>query len=140
MERVRKAGLFLVALALGFVILLSLQIAFAKILAHPGAATAAAGAPDPAKRDGLRAVGLSTAEVKIDNFTFTPATLTVPVGTQVTWINRDDIPHTVVSDDKAIKSKALDTDDKFTFTFTQAGTYPYFCSLHPKMKGKVVVQ
>jgi plastocyanin len=140
MERVRKAGLFLVALALGFVILLSLQIAFAKILAHPGAATTTAGAPDPAKRDGVRAVGWSTAEVKIDNFTFTPATLTVPVGTQVTWINRDDIPHTVVSDDKAIKSKALDTDDKFTFTFTQAGTYPYFCSLHPKMKGQVVVQ
>lgn len=82
----------------------------------------------------------SAAEVKIDNFTFTPATLTVPVGAQVTWTNRDDIPHTVVSDDQAIKSKALDTDDKFTFTFSKAGTYTYFCSLHPKMKGKVVVQ
>ena len=84
--------------------------------------------------------GSATAEVKIDNFTFTPAIVTVPVGAQVTWTNRDDIPHTVVSDDQAIKSKALDTDDKFTFTFTKAGTYTYFCSLHPKMKGKVVVQ
>jgi plastocyanin len=79
-------------------------------------------------------------EVKIDNFSFTPAALTVAAGTQVTWTNRDDIPHTVVSDDKAIKSKTLDTDEKFTFTFTKPGTYSYFCSLHPKMKGTVVVQ
>ena len=80
------------------------------------------------------------AEVKIDNFNFSPATLTVPVGTAVTWTNRDDIPHTVVSDDKSIKSKALDTDEKFTFTFSKAGTYTYFCSIHPKMKGTIVVQ
>jgi len=80
------------------------------------------------------------AEVKIDNFSFTPATLTVPVGTAVTWTNRDDIPHTVVSDDKSIKSKPLDTDEKFTFTFSKPGTYSYFCSIHPKMKGTVVVQ
>jgi plastocyanin len=80
------------------------------------------------------------AEVKIDNFTFTPATVTVAVGTQVTWTNRDDIPHTVVTEDKAIKSKALDTDEKFTYTFTKPGTYVYFCSIHPKMKGTVVVQ
>ena len=80
-------------------------------------------------------------EVKIDNFAFSPETLTVPVGTTVQWTNRDDIPHTVVSDDKTtFKSKALDTDDKFSFTFTKAGTYPYFCSIHPKMTGKVVVQ
>jgi plastocyanin len=80
------------------------------------------------------------AEVKIDNFTFTPATVTVAVGTQVTWTNRDDIPHTVVTEDKAIKSKALDTDEKFTYKFTKPGTYVYFCSIHPKMKGTVVVQ
>jgi plastocyanin len=81
-------------------------------------------------------------EVKIDNFSFGPATLTVPVGTSVTWTNRDDIPHTVVSTDdpKIFKSKVLDTDEKFSFTFSKAGTYPYFCSLHPKMTGKVVVQ
>ncbi len=84
----------------------------------------------------------ATAEVKIDNFSFGPATLTVPVGTSVTWTNRDDIPHTVVSTDdpKAFKSKVLDTDEKFSFTFSKPGTYPYFCSVHPKMTGKVVVQ
>ena len=82
----------------------------------------------------------SAAEVKIDNFSFGPATLTVPAGTTVTWTNRDDIPHTVVSDDKVFRSKVLDTDEKFSFTFTKPGTYPYFCSIHPKMTGKVVVQ
>jgi len=79
-------------------------------------------------------------EVKIDNFSFGPAAITVPVGTTVTWINRDDIPHTVVSDDKIFKSKVLDTDEKFSYTFSKPGTYPYFCSVHPKMTGKVVVQ
>ena len=81
-------------------------------------------------------------EVKIDNFSFSPVTLTVAAGTTVTWTNRDDIPHTVVSSDdpRVFKSKALDTDDRFSFTFTKAGTYSYFCSIHPKMTGKVVVQ
>ena len=81
-------------------------------------------------------------EVKIDNFSFGPATITAPVGTVVTWANRDDIPHTVVStdDSKTFKSKVLDTNEKFSFTFNKAGTYPYFCSIHPKMTGKVVVQ
>jgi len=79
-------------------------------------------------------------EVTIDNFMFTPATLIVKVGTAITWINHDDIPHTVVSDDKTFKSRALDTDEKFTFTPTKPGTYSYFCSIHPKMVGKVVVQ
>jgi plastocyanin len=82
----------------------------------------------------------TTAEVKIDNFSFGPTALTVPVGTTVTWTNRDDIPHTVVSTDGVFKSKALDTDDKFSFVFTKAGTYPYFCSIHPKMTGQVIVQ
>ena len=82
----------------------------------------------------------ATTEVKIDNFSFGPATLTVPVGTSVTWTNRDDIPHTVVSSDGVFKSKALDTDEKFSFTFSKAGTYSYFCSIHPKMTGKVIVQ
>ena len=81
-----------------------------------------------------------TAEVKIDNFSFAPETLTVPVGTTVTWTNRDDIPHTVVSTDGVFKSKVRDTDEKFSYTFAKAGTYPYYCSLHPKMTGKVVVQ
>jgi amicyanin len=78
--------------------------------------------------------------VKIDNFTFGPATLTVAVGSTVTWTNHDDIPHTVVSTDKVFKSKVLDTDEKFSYTFSKAGTYPYYCTIHPKMTGKVVVQ
>jgi plastocyanin len=82
----------------------------------------------------------SSVEVKIDNFSFGPAMVTVPVGTTVTWTNRDDIPHTVVSDEKVFKSKVLDTDEKFSFTFAKPGTYAYFCSVHPKMTGKVVVQ
>ncbi len=82
----------------------------------------------------------STMEVKIDNFSFGPVELTVPVGTTVTWTNRDDIPHTVVSTDKVFKSKVLDTDEKFSYTFSKAGTYPYFCSIHPKMTGKVIAQ
>ena len=83
-----------------------------------------------------------TAEVKVDNFSFAPVSLTVTAGTTVTWTNRDDIPHTVVSTDdaKMFKSKVLDTDEKFSFTFTKAGSDPYFCSIHPKMTGKVIVQ
>lgn len=79
-------------------------------------------------------------EIKIDNFSFSPATITVTVGTTVTWINRDDIPHKVVSNDDVFKSKVLDTEEKFSYTFSKAGDYPYFCSLHPKMTGKVIVQ
>jgi amicyanin len=80
------------------------------------------------------------AEVTIDNFTFSPQTLTIKVGTKVTWTNRDDIPHTVASTIKAFKSPALDTDDSYSFTFTTAGSYEYFCSLHPHMTGTIVVQ
>jgi len=80
------------------------------------------------------------AEVKIDNFTYSPVTVTVATGTTVKWTNRDDIPHTVVNDDQKFQSKTLDTDESYTYTFTKPGTYPYFCSIHPKMTGKVVVQ
>lgn len=76
----------------------------------------------------------------IDNFSFMPATLTVPVGTKVTWVNRDDVPHNVISVDKKFASPVLDTDDEFSYNFTDAGTYEYYCSIHPKMTGKVVVQ
>ena len=81
-----------------------------------------------------------TVEVKIDNFSFSPASLEIKPGTKVTWTNADDIPHTVVSNEQVFKSKALDTDEKFSFTFDKPGTYPYFCSLHPKMTAKIVVQ
>jgi plastocyanin len=82
----------------------------------------------------------AAAEVKIDNFVFGPQTITVPVGSTVTWTNKDDIPHTTVSTDGVFKSKVMDTDEQFSFKFTKAGTYAYFCSVHPKMTGKVVVQ
>jgi plastocyanin len=118
MRRSVSTGVFLAALWLGIAGL------------GAGAATVTAGAqPKP-----------ETMEVKIDNFTFGPAALTVMVGTTITWTNRDDIPHTVVSTDKAFKSKVLDTDEKFSFTFSTPGTFSYFCSIHPKMTGTVVVQ
>ena len=79
-------------------------------------------------------------EIKIDNFSFAPGTFTVAAGTTVTWVNHDDIPHTAVSTDGVFKSKVMDTDEKFSYTFTKAGTYPYFCSIHPKMTGTIVVQ
>ncbi len=79
-------------------------------------------------------------EVKIDNFTFGPDALNVPVNSTVTWVNKDDIPHTVVAKDGTFKSKALDTDQKFSFKFDKPGTYSYYCSVHPKMVGKVVVK
>ncbi|MGE5205177.1 MAG: cupredoxin family copper-binding protein [Chlamydiota bacterium] len=79
-------------------------------------------------------------EVKVDNFTFSPNTLTVPLNSSVTWINRDDIPHVIASNDGLFKSRALDTDQKFSYTFTKAGTYPYYCSVHPTMVGKIVVK
>jgi plastocyanin len=81
-----------------------------------------------------------SAAVQIDNFVFGPQSIKVPVGTTVTWTNRDDIPHTVVSTDGLFKSKALDTDDKFTFMPTKPGTYKYYCSIHPKMTAEVVVE
>jgi amicyanin len=79
------------------------------------------------------------AAVKIGNFTFGPQELKVKSGTTVTWTNEDDIPHTVVSVNN-FRSKALDSDDKYSFTFTTPGTYKYFCSLHPHMTGTIVVE
>ncbi|HXM01674.1 MAG TPA: cupredoxin family copper-binding protein [Chthoniobacterales bacterium] len=80
------------------------------------------------------------ADVKIDNFSFGPQTITVPVGATVTWTNHDDIPHTSVSTEGVFRSKVMDTDEKFSYTFTKAGTYPYYCSIHPKMTGQIVVK
>jgi plastocyanin len=77
--------------------------------------------------------------VKIGNFTFGPQELKVKSGTTVTWTNEDDIPHTVVSVNN-FRSKAIDSDEKFSFTFATPGTYKYFCSLHPHMTGTIVVE
>ncbi len=79
-------------------------------------------------------------EVVIDNFTFGPQELSVAVGTTVKWVNHDDIPHNVVNKDKTFRSKALDTDDSYSFTFASAGTFDYFCGLHPHMQGKIIVK
>jgi plastocyanin len=83
---------------------------------------------------------VSDGKVEIDNFAFSPERVTVKTGTTVTWLNADDTPHTVASSSKLFKSKALDTDDSFSFTFTTPGVYQYFCSLHPHMTGTVVVE
>jgi len=87
-----------------------------------------------------KAGGNSATEVRVDNFTFGPETLTVAVDSTVSWVNKDDIPHVIASNDGLFKSKALDTDQSFSYTFTKPGTYPYYCSIHPKMVGKIVVQ
>jgi plastocyanin len=79
-------------------------------------------------------------QVVVDNFSFAPATATVPVGTTVTWTNHDDIPHNVVSPDRKFKSPVLDSDETFSHTFDVAGTYKYYCSIHPRMTGQVVVR
>jgi plastocyanin len=78
--------------------------------------------------------------ITIDNFTFGPRELTVAVGTTVKWVNHDDIPHSVVNKDKTFRSKALDTDDSYSYTFASAGSFDYFCGLHPQMVGKVIVK
>jgi plastocyanin len=88
----------------------------------------------------LAAAAESTVEVTIDNFTFAPATITVEPGTTVKWLNRDDIPHTVVAKSLAFRSKALDSDDSFSHQFNEIGVVDYFCSLHPHMTGKVIVR
>src|SRR5258708_20531108 len=76
--------------------------------------------------------------VAIDNFTFNPDIITVPVGTKIVWENDDDIPHTIVETQGKFHSPALDTEDKYGFTFATAGPFEYFCGLHPHMKGTVV--
>ena len=78
--------------------------------------------------------------ITISNFTFGPMEITVPVGATVTWVNGDDVPHTVRAIDGAFHSKPLDSDERFSFTFTRAGVYSYFCSIHPKMTAKVIVR
>ncbi|HVI78335.1 MAG TPA: cupredoxin family copper-binding protein [Candidatus Acidoferrum sp.] len=82
----------------------------------------------------------SQLQVQVDNFTFGPAMLTVPVNSTVTWVNKDDLPHVIASNDGVFKSKALDTEDKYSFTFSKPGTYAYFCSIHPKMVGTIIVK
>jgi plastocyanin len=89
--------------------------------------------------DDAKATAGGEPQVIVDNFSFKPATIAVPVGTTVTWTNRDDVPHNVVSTEKKFASPVLDTDEKFSRTFETAGTFKYYCSIHPRMTGQVVV-
>jgi plastocyanin len=93
----------------------------------------------PASKN-MPAAAAAANQVVIENFSFAPATLTVKAGTKVTWINRDDVPHTVNENDKRFKSGPMDTDDQFSYTFRDPGTFSYFCALHPKMTGQIIVQ
>jgi len=89
---------------------------------------------------GAAPASATVSDVTLGNFTMSPKTVTVAVGTSVRWTNADDIPHTVVSEDRTFKSNVMDTDEHFTFTFSKAGTYKYFCSIHPHMTGTVIVR
>src|SRR5215469_11554482 len=113
-------------------------IAIALLTISIGTASHAQHVNDP--RALVRTAGDDAAsQVVIDDFVYSPVPLTVKVGTTVTWINHDDIPHTVDSTQGKFKSAALDTDDKFEFRFTEAGEYPFYCRIHPKMTGKIIV-
>jgi len=117
----------------------------ALIAAALGAATAtmlaAVVLPGVAQNAAPAAPAAAAAAVSIDNFTFTPQSLTVKAGTTVTWTNRDDIPHGIAATNNAFaRSRAMDTDQSYSFTFTTPGTYQYFCYIHPHMVGTIVVQ
>ena len=86
------------------------------------------------------AAATNTATVNIDNFAFAPATLTVTAGTTVTWKNEDDSPHRIGDKNGTFKSAALDTDDTFSHSFAAPGEYPYICTIHPYMVGKIIVK
>ena len=90
--------------------------------------------------EAVSAAAASPAAVKIDNFAFTPATLTITAGTTVTWKNDDDSPHRIGDKNGTFKSAALDTDDTFSHTFAAPGEYPYICTIHPYMAGKIIVK
>ncbi len=111
---------------LAVVVLVAAGAAFVAFAGEAGAR------PKPAAR--------ATRTITIDNFTFATDAVTVSPGTEVTWVNRDDMPHTVTSTTGVFSSKALDTGDRFTHTFEQPGTYPYYCTIHPRMTGTIVVR
>jgi plastocyanin len=89
--------------------------------------------------DATNASAVGSHQVLVDNFRFAPAAMTVAAGTTVTWTNHDDVPHNIVSTEKTFASPVLDTDEQFSHTFETAGTYQYYCSLHPKMVGQITV-
>lgn len=97
--------------------------------------------PKPAPRDrNNMPTSAAKDQIVIENFSFKPATVTVKPGTTVTWVNRDNEPHTVSDSDKRFKSGAMDTDEHFSYTFAATGTYNYFCAIHPRMTGQIIVR
>jgi plastocyanin len=96
--------------------------------------------PSPPPQANVDATNKAEVQIVIDNFVFTPSDVTVAPGTKVTWINKDDAPHTATSVDKKFNSGGLDTDDKFSFVFNDKGEYPYICTLHPQMKASIKVK
>lgn len=112
------------------------KTAFALVVKGIVSAVPTACAQEPAQQ--VAATAAPT--ISIDNFAFSKATITVPVGTKVTWVNHDDMLHTVTDEGKAFKSDPLDSGDSFSHVFDKPGTYKYFCSLHPHMTGTVIVQ
>ncbi len=123
-------------LVAGCLVGLLLLIACVPLIRDPHAAVAPS---TPTVTSALPAVQTNV-QVIINNFTFTPAVITVTVGTTVTWRNQDDTPHTVTEADKHFGSKGLDTGDQFAYRFPAAGVYTYFCSIHPMMIGHIIVQ
>jgi 3',5'-cyclic-AMP phosphodiesterase len=100
---------------------------------HPIAIT------DVPLEEDMKTAAAGSNQVVVDNFSFAPAMTAVAAGATVTWTNRDDVPHNIVSSNQKFKSPVLDTDEQFSHTFDAPGTYKYFCSIHPKMTGQVVV-
>ena len=115
------------------VLLTTIVLLVAAFLAH-----IASGASDKPSAPGANAKAGYTITIK--NFIFTPADLRVPAGSRVTWLNQDEEPHTVVEINRAFSSNALDTDEAFTYQFKRAGTYRFFCTLHPRMTGTITVE
>jgi 3',5'-cyclic-AMP phosphodiesterase len=100
---------------------------------HPIAIT------DMPLEDAMNTAGAGATSVVVDNFSFAPASTVVAPGSTITWTNKDDVPHNIVSTDQKFKSPVLDTDQQFSHSFDAPGTYKYYCSIHPKMTGQIVV-
>lgn len=119
---------------LNFALILTLAICAVAVASHESHMKMHAG------RAGTNNASANPNEVVIANFSFEPATLTVKAGTTVTWVNQDDEPHTATATDKRFNSKTLDNGDRFSQEFNAPGVYNYYCALHPKMTGKIIVK
>jgi plastocyanin len=138
MQRFRLLGFYVV----GLVIVVGLAVWGVSLRRTAAGAPPSSGASASQDSPATVTTGVAAATVSIDNFAFDPKELVVTAGATVTWVNTDDVAHTVTS--KAapplFDSKALHTDDKFSFEFKTPGTYAYFCKPHPYLPGKVIVK